>query len=178
MESRQVTDTSLLLRRIRMSDIRLSPETALPLIIESIKQNGSCRVVVTGNSMFPFLHHKEDTVILSELTDPPKKGDILFYTRPSGQCVLHRVMKADGDPIIFCGDAHYLTEPVRREKLVAKAIAVDRGKKVVSFDSFRWRFISRLWIGTLPIRPFLMRIIYHFTPSGRKLLKPSKDGEN
>ena len=50
-------------------------------------------LVISGNSMLPFLVHGRDTVYLSKLKRPVKKGDVLLYRRDSGAYILHRVYK-------------------------------------------------------------------------------------
>ena len=59
----------------------MPPEQALPRITALLEAGSSCRLVVTGNSMLPFLRHKRDAVILSPLSEPARRGDILFYLR-------------------------------------------------------------------------------------------------
>lgn len=52
-------------------------------------------LVISGNSMSPFLVHGRDTIYLSRLDRPVKKGDVLLYKRDSGAYILHRVYKVE-----------------------------------------------------------------------------------
>ena len=78
MEQRMKTmDTALLLESYR--DLLQTVEM-LPL-------------VVTGNSMLPFLVHKRDTVYLTKIKKPLKVGDMVLYQRLNGEYILHRICR-------------------------------------------------------------------------------------
>ena len=126
--------------------LREEPEvTALPLII-------------TGSSMSPFLIHGRDTVYLSRLTRPIRRGDALLYRRNSGQYVFHRVYRVDDSGLTMVGDAQteleYGIQP--RQVIAIMTKAVRKGKELTP-DSFWWRFFERVWIRMVPLRPLVRR---------------------
>lgn len=47
------------------------------------------------SSMTPFLVHGRDTVYLSKVSGPIKKGDMVLYQRSSVRYILHRALKAE-----------------------------------------------------------------------------------
>lgn len=132
---------------------RLSPAEALPRIRSIIDSGGSCRLVVTGSSMEPFLRNERDAVILSPAVRPPRRGDIIFYERPGGQCVLHRVTGTGPDgSLLLCGDAQTGLEPVSASQVVAAVSRIERGGKQFSAGAPLWRLLSLFWIMLRPVR--------------------------
>ena len=124
-----------------------------------LENGGSVPLVVTGSSMLPFLKNKRDTVWL-RAEKKPKRGQILFFQRPDGSFVLHRVRKILSDgTIVVNGDAQSWCEQVSPERALAVVTAFSRsGKKAVPADSFFVRLRDILWYPTRPIRPFLFRV--------------------
>ena len=115
-------------------------------------------VTVAGSSMTPFLHHG-DTVYLNPRVDPPKKGDIVLYTRPSGQYILHRVVQVNGDgSYIMLGDIQTDREWIESvEAIHGIAVkALHRGR-ILTPKSARWQFFARVWLHMVPLRPAAMK---------------------
>lgn len=110
-------------------------------------------LVITGNSMSPFLIHGRDTVYLSRLTRPARRGDMLLYQRDSGGYVLHRVYKAGPEGLTMIGDAQTVMEPgIRREQVIAIVTKVERKGKLMTSGSFWWEFFEKAWIRIIPLR--------------------------
>lgn len=141
-----------------MPDTPISPAAALPRITACLEAGGSCPLVVTGTSMRPFLRHRRDTVLLAPVTGPIRRGDILFYLRAPGVCVLHRVCQVEPDgTLLLCGDAQTALEPVRREQVLARVTHVRRGERTVSVDALPLRLAVGLWMALRPVRPLLKK---------------------
>ena len=80
------------------------------LICEKLSKGGIVSLTVTGNSMHPFFHDREDTVELCPLTGPAKKNDVVFYIRNDGTYVLHRVIRiAKG--VLYCRGDNQFSRP-------------------------------------------------------------------
>ena len=61
-------------------------------VVHSILEEGKeVPLVVTGNSMMPFLIDRRDQVLIKRIERPLKKGDIAFFQRENGQYILHRI---------------------------------------------------------------------------------------
>ena len=76
------------------------------MLRELIGQGHRVSVRVAGNSMSPFLKHGRDTVFFTAPDSEIKKGDIVFYTRPNGQYIMHRVCRVNPDGSLdISGDA-------------------------------------------------------------------------
>lgn len=116
-------------------------------------------LVISGGSMTPFLVHRRDTVYLSKVDQPLKRGDIVLYQRDNGRYVLHRILRAEGDVYTMIGDAQTQPEPnIRRDQIRAVVTAVLRKDKLLKKGDFWWYFFEKLWIRMVPIRPVIKNI--------------------
>lgn len=117
-------------------------------------------LVVSGSSMTPFLAPGRDTVFLSRLTEPVKRGQILLYQRDSGAYILHRVWKVRQDSFTMVGDAQTELEPgIRPDQVFAVVKCAKRKGKMQSPGCFWWAFFEKIWIRMVPLRP-LVRSVY------------------
>ena len=125
-------------------------------------------LVISGDSMSPFLIHNRDTVYLSRLTAPIKRGQMILYRRTNGQYVLHRVYRTQKDSITMVGDAQTALEPgIRPDQVMAVVTgAVRKGKKLAP-GCFLWEFFEKVWIRMVPLRPMVRSVYTAF----RKLVK-------
>lgn len=137
-----------------------SVQEALPQI-KTILQNGqSCRLVVTGNSMLPFLRHEKDAVILVPYQGESRHGDILFYSRAPQVCVLHRVQKVCSDgALLMCGDAQSQLEPIKSQQIIASVSHIERNGRLINCRRFSLRTAVWLWQVLRPIRPYLLALL-------------------
>ena len=118
-------------------------------------------VQVSGNSMFPFLTHGRDTVYLSRLTRPARRGDILLYRRDSGAYVLHRVLKVEEGSLTMLGDGQLAPEPgIRPEQVLAVTERVIRRGKDLSASDPGWRAYTALWLALHPVRRWILAAVH------------------
>lgn len=116
-------------------------------------------LVISGSSMNPFLAHGRDTVYLSRLTRPVRRGDMLLYRRENGNYVLHRVYKAGPESLTMIGDAQTVLESgIRREQVIAIVTRVERKGKRLGPGSFWWEFFEKVWIRMIPLRRPVQRL--------------------
>ena len=60
-------------------------------MIRALLEDGQeVSMIVTGNSMRPFLKHGRDKICMKKTDRKLRKGDIVFYRRENGQYVMHR----------------------------------------------------------------------------------------
>lgn len=135
-------------------------ETYLSVFEELIKQGRTVRIPVSGGSMTPFLIHRRDCVFLSPADSPLKKGDVVMYTRESGQYVLHRIVRVRKDGLFdICGDAQQdIERGVKRENIFARADAIERKGKLIYPKSLFWWFFAKVWCRVIPLRHCLMKL--------------------
>lgn len=116
-------------------------------------------LLVTGNSMSPFLIGGRDAVYLTRLERPARRGDILLYRRTGGGYVLHRVYRAGPEGLTMVGDAQQVLEPgIRQEQVLAVVHRAERKGKLLVPGSFWWDFFEKVWIRIIPARRILQGI--------------------
>ena len=110
-------------------------------------------LTVTGNSMSPFLIHSRDTVYLSRLTRPARRGDVLLYRRDNGAYVLHRVYAVTPESYTMVGDAQTeLEHGIRPDQIIAVVTRATRKEKDLRPGTFWWSFFEAAWLRLLPLR--------------------------
>lgn len=125
-------------------------------------------LIISGNSMSPFVIHGRDTVYLSRITRPLKAGDAVLYRRDSGSYVLHRICRVRGESFTMIGDAQTIREPgIRRDQIFAIVTRVERKGKTLTPGCFWWDFFEKVWIRIIPLRGIL-RGIYTLLHPGRR----------
>lgn len=143
-----------------LSSIVLDTEKHGDALIALIRQGGYVPLRITGSSMSPFLRPNRDTVWLKAY-DPEKTkiGQILFFRRPDGAFVLHRVRKCLPDGTLkMNGDAQSWCEIIPRDSVIAAAEEVSVCGKRMSCRAFPIRVWNFLWYPTRAFRPALFRL--------------------
>ena len=116
-------------------------------------------LTITGNSMSPFLIHGRDTVYLSRLTRPARRGDMLLYRRDNGAYILHRVYAVTPDAYTMVGDAQTeLEHGIRPDQVIAVVTRVARKEQELCPGSFWWDFFATAWLRLLPLRRPIHRL--------------------
>lgn len=121
----------------------------LPLLAEGIAPP----LPVVGGSMSPYLVSGRDHVFLCPLRgERLRVGDICLYRRENGAYILHRIVGQKHGTFTFAGDAQTEREyGIRREQILARVTAVERGGKRQS-GGFWHLFFRTVWILVLPLR--------------------------
>lgn len=129
--------------------------------VEDILEDGTqFKLVVTGNSMRPFLKHKRDSVTLTSITNHTiKRGDIVLIRRHSDTYVLHRVQKLQSDGFIMNGDAQTWDEFVPFIQVIAIVSRIERKGRLISCDNRTYRILSEVWMLLRPVRGLLFRSV-------------------
>ena len=137
----------------------LPPEAAVERVLTVMETGAAAPLVISGNSMSPFLVHGRDTVYLTPPPNRLKKGDMILYHRDSGSYVLHRICAAEGDTFCLIGDGQQEKEHgIRRDQVIALVTAVRRKGKLLKKGSFLWTLFEKVWIRMIPLRPAALGI--------------------
>ena len=137
----------------------VEPEVLVEQLPQMLLEVEAVPLVISGNSMAPFLVHGRDTVYLSRVTRPLKRGDMILYRRSSGVYVLHRIYRERNGSYDLVGDGQLGLEPgIRREQVLAIVKAVRRDGKLLRKGSFRWEFFEHIWLTLLPLRFAISRL--------------------
>lgn len=80
-----------------------------------------------GDSMRPTIVPGRDSVSIVKWDGRAELYDILFYKRPDGQFVLHRVLGIEKDGFTMCGDNQILLESgVKEEQIIGTVTEICR----------------------------------------------------
>lgn len=135
-----------------MNNFDFTSKELEPIILEVIEKEGSFRLFPKGESMRPTICQGEDSVLLVAPKNL-KKYDIIFYKRPNGQNVIHRIIKIKGDSLTLSGDNQFfLEEGVKKDSVIAKVGGIYKGERLINVDKFGYRIKSFLWVNTKPLR--------------------------
>ena len=136
-----------------------SPDLIMEPLLALLDETEAVPLVISGNSMTPFLVHQRDTVYLSKPNKPLKKGDMVLYQRTNGAFILHRILAVENDFYTMVGDAQTHPEQgIKAHQIRAVVIAVRRKDKLLQSGSFWWDFFEIVWIRIIPLRPVLRNI--------------------
>lgn len=67
----------------------------IPVLIGLMEEGKEVSMIISGSSMNPFLIHHRDSILMKKPDGPVRRGDMVFYQRPSGAYVMHRVHHID-----------------------------------------------------------------------------------
>lgn len=126
----------------------------------TIKDGGCVPLVVSGNSMTPFLKDGRDIVWLRACNEADfKRGKILLFKRKDGALVLHRIRKVLPDnELLMNGDAQVWCEKINKTQVVAVVSDIECGGKRKSCNSLIYRIRNVIWHILKPVRPLIMSL--------------------
>lgn len=147
----------------------LPPEVLMERLLGLLDSAEYVPLNISGSSMTPFLVHSRDTVYLSKVTRPLKKGGMILYRRDNGAYILHRIYRVTPDGYRLVGDAQILIEKgVRPDQVLALVTAVRRKEKLLQPGSFWWNFFEKVRIRVIPLRPGIVAACSALTGAFRK----------
>lgn len=134
-------------------------DTYMPVLQELLKQGKEVPLLITGNSMSPFLIHKRDEILISPPDGKWKKGDMAFFQRTNGAYVMHRIVKIEPEKkYYFIGDGQLIVEgPIEEAQIFGKITAVKRKNRWIGPGNFWWEFFEHVWLECIAIRPLLCK---------------------
>lgn len=137
----------------------LDAEVLMPEYRKLLKDGAILPLTVSGGSMLPFLAPGRDTVYLKSPDRELKRGDIVFYQRPSGQYILHRLYRIENGLCWFAGDAQDEVEGPLSEQCIFACVtyAVRKGKREEQ-GTFLWNFFAGGWLRMLGKRRRIMGV--------------------
>ncbi len=112
----------------------------------------------SGDSMQPLLYQGKTQIVLVPITSPLKKWDLPLYRRPSGQFVLHRIIKSDDEFYYTRGDNRHGLEKVPKEWCLGVVSEIKRAGKTISVTDKGYRAYLHFWSLIYPFRYVWYRI--------------------
>lgn len=143
----------------KISPRKVDTYAYMETICELLEEGHEVPLVITGNSMSPFLIHERDQILISKVNRPLKKGDMAFFRRNTGQYIMHRIryiktgQAGEEEKYYFIGDAQTVTEgPIARKQIFGVITAVQRKGKTLKKGDFWWEFFEHVWLHIIPLR--------------------------
>lgn len=121
----------------------------------------SAQFRLKGVSMYPLIRGGKDEVVLRPCSaEELRPMDVVLF-RYKGQHLLHRIIRREGDRLLIQGDGSYVAqERCSTDAVIGKLQAVIRPSgRVVSVESWQWRFPSWFWRHMGVFRNPLLRIL-------------------
>lgn len=133
--------------------------------LEQLLRDGNIiRIRPQGYSMYPlFIPGRDEALIQQADSTDCRRNDVVLYRRDQGILVLHRICQVTSDGFYMVGDNQFEVEgPLRPDQLRGRLIAFIHNGKEISVKNPVYRFLSSLWLGMLPLRPFCFRLTAFF----------------
>lgn len=136
------------------------PMEELAKILElQLENGGRASLVVTGNSMYPMLAHRRDSVTLVPVTAPLRRGDLILYRRENGQYILHRIITKPKEGSFLCsGDNQWVREPVTQGQVMALVEGFVRKGRACTGEELFYRLYVAVWVAMFSVRRPLIRL--------------------
>lgn len=151
----------------------ISSDILFSIIKEQLDVNRQAIFGVTGMSMWPFLCHGRDQVIVEKCErNHLRKGDIVLFQTPLGNYMLHRITSLNEHGFETTGDGNCFRDGTfSYECIVAKVSRLVRPEKTIDCNDQKWKLIFRIWMFLFPIRKY----IFAFWFCIRKYVKSDKN---
>ena len=123
-------------------------------------KNGVIAFVPSGNSMWPTLKNKGQSVIVKLKKGKLKPMDVALYRRENGVNVLHRVMRATDFGYVMCGDSQFTLESVKEENVYGVMVGFYKGKRYVEATDPDYIEQVNRWFGNEHHRKFRVKFFF------------------
>lgn len=132
-------------------------QTLLPLL----EEGHFAEFTVSGMSMWPFLCHNRDQVVLAACDQASLAvGDIILFQTPLQNYMLHRITALREDAFETTGDGNCFRDGwFPRDCVRARVVRLVRKGKTIDCGNRFWRFLFRVWSRLFPIRVILLRCL-------------------
>lgn len=138
----------------------ISSEALFSAICEQLAEGRQAAFTVTGMSMWPFLRHGVDTVVLEKAApEQIQKGDIILVRVNPARYLLHRVTSCTADAVQTTGDGNCFRDGFfPRERIVARAVKLIRPDRTINCEDFCWKLAFWCWTALYPVRRPMMSL--------------------
>ena len=141
----------------------IAPELLFSFVEEQLACRRDASFTVTGNSMWPFICHGRDQVIVSACdSNQLCIGDIILFQTLSGKYILHRITALRPDAFETTGDGNcYRDGWFPRNCVRARVVKIIRKKKKIDCNSLLWKTVFFLWRKLFPFRRYLLDLLLY-----------------
>lgn len=112
---------------------------------DRLRDGLSVKIAFGGNSMLPLIDGHGDKIVLRPLERGERcvPGEVYIFIH-QGHYVVHRLMRYEGDVLLFRGDNCFFHERVPRTQVLAKLVRIEHPDGAVTeCESAEWRKRSR-----------------------------------
>lgn len=141
--------------------MRIENDILIPELARLLKEGKDVRFTPSGVSMRPFIEGDKDNVVLEQVPDLPRRGDIIL-AQVETLCgrqtyVLHRLVRVEGDTFVLQGDGN-----LSGEERCVRADIIGRVKQIET-PAGRRKPLTRgyIWFWLRPVRKWLLKIYRH-----------------
>lgn len=129
-----------------------------------LERDGVLVYTNVGSSMKPLIRPEGDLIVIKRREEPLKKYDVPLYKRPSGQYVLHRIIKIKKDGYVIRGDnCTYTENSIKDSQIIGVLQSVVRNGKEIKMNSRRQILYASIWnffyFLRFPLMKLYMKII-------------------
>ena len=145
---------------MRVETKLISAELLFSAAEELLAEGRQVAFTVTGMSMWPFLCHRRDQVIVEACQlDTLRKGDIILFQTQLQNYLLHRITKITPHGFVTTGDGNCFRDGEFPFSCVkAKVTSLIRNGKKIKCSGWKWNTVSQLWMALFPIRKWIFKI--------------------
>lgn len=120
-------------------------------IEQELAAHGHSFFQTVGDSMEPLLHNRRSTVVIQAKQGRLKPYDVALYRRPSGEYVLHRVLRVLENGYLIRGDNRIWKETVPEEWILGVMTGY-YATEAEEFTPCTEQNVRRYWAKTRPRR--------------------------
>ncbi len=142
-----------------------------------LMENNVISFVPGGNSMWPTLKNKGQSVVVEAKKERLKKFDVALYVRGQNTFILHRVLDVLEDGYLMCGDSQFVLEKVTEDQIFGKMIGFYRGKKFIDCKDEKYKKKVEKWYKNKTLRKIRIKFFF-FRQKVKNKLKRIFGGKN
>ncbi len=132
-------------------------------IKEELKKRKQLLIVPVGISMQPLFINSVTPVVVEWLNEKPKKNDIVLYSKPNNQIVLHRVISLRKEGVITRGDGMVGKGMfIPYKNIFGKCTAFYKGERLINVNNFWYKSFVCFWKLIYPFRCLIKLIKSRF----------------
>ncbi len=127
---------------------------------KELDHNNAIAFVPCGNSMWPILKNKGQSVVVYKKTERLKRYDVALYERANGVYVLHRVMEPILGGYVICGDSQFTLEKVKEEQVFGVMAGFYHGADYISCSDEKYKKKVEKWYKNARRRKLRLKLFY------------------
>lgn len=145
---------------------------------EQLNSSGVISFVPGGNSMWPTLKNKGQSVVVAKKTMPLNKYDVALFVHEKAGLVLHRVINVIDGGYITCGDSQFTVEKVGEGDVLGVMIGYYIKDRYVDVSCPKYKRKIERWYKHKRLRKFkIKRFYFHLAVKSKLKRIFSKKGK-